>query len=107
MAEDWRVESAAEIAAVMRAADELGRGSAILVANPLPADKQLDPELHDRVLAESLAAAHAAGIRGKDVTPFLLDYFHRATDGASLAVNIDIACNNIRLAADIAAARAA
>lgn len=101
---DWRIDSPTEIAAVMRAADRIGRASSILVANPLPADKQLDPALHDRVLAESLAAADAAGIRGKDVTPFLLDYFHRATDGASLEVNIDIVCNNIRLAAEIATA---
>jgi pseudouridine-5'-phosphate glycosidase len=101
---DWRVENPAEIAAIMRAADQIGRDSAILVANPLPADQQLDPELHDRVLAESLAAARSAGIRGSDVTPFLLDYFQRATDGASLEVNTDIACNNIRLAAEIATA---
>jgi pseudouridine-5'-phosphate glycosidase len=101
---DWRVENPAEIAAIMRAADQIGRDSAILVANPLPADQQLDPELHDRVLAESLAAARSAGIRGSDVTPFLLDYFQRATDGASLEVNTDIACNNIRLAAKIATA---
>lgn len=101
---DWRVESPTEIAAVMRAADQMGRTSAILVANPLPTDQQLDPELHDRVLTESLAAARSAGIRGNDVTPFLLDHFHRATGGASLEVNIDIACNNIRLAAEIATA---
>lgn len=104
---DWRVDSAAEVVSIMAAGDQLDRAGAIIVANPLPADRQLDPALHDRVLTESLAAAAAAGVRGKDVTPFLLDYFQRATGGASLEVNIDIARNNIRLAAEIAAAWAA
>jgi len=101
---DWRLDSAAEIAAVMAARDLLGDESALLVANPLPQDKQLDPELHDRVLAESLAAADAAGIRGKAVTPFLLDYMQRATGGVSMAVNLDIARGNIALAGQIATA---
>ena len=46
--------------------------AALIVANPVPADQQLDPALHDRVLAEALAAAERAGIAGKAVTPFLL-----------------------------------
>ena len=70
----------------------------------MPVDKQLDPGLHDRVLAESLIAASAAGIRGKAVTPFLLDYMQRATGGASVAVNLDVARGNIALAGEIATA---
>jgi pseudouridine-5'-phosphate glycosidase len=101
---DWRVDSPAEIAAVMAARDQLGDIAALLVANPLPPDKQLDPALHDRVLAEALAAAGAAGVRGKAVTPFLLDYMQRATEGQSVAVNLDIARGNIALAAQIATA---
>jgi pseudouridylate synthase len=101
---DWRLDSPQEIAAVMAARDLLGDQAALLVANPLPPDRQLDPDLHDRVLAESLAAAAAAGIRGKAVTPFLLDYIQRATGGMSVAVNLDIARGNIALAAEIATA---
>jgi pseudouridine-5'-phosphate glycosidase len=101
---DWRLDSAAEIAAVMAARYSVEDSAALLVANPLPSSKQLDPALHDRVLAEALAAASAAGIRGKAVTPFLLDYMQRATDGASLAVNLDVARGNIALAAEIATA---
>ena len=101
---DWRLDSPAEIAAVMAARDLLGDESALLVGNPLPRDKQLDPELHDRVLTGALAAADAAGVRGKAVTPFLLDYMQRATGGASLAVNLDVARGNIALAGQIAAA---
>jgi pseudouridine-5'-phosphate glycosidase len=101
---DWRVDSADEIAAVMAARDAVGDEAALLVGNPLPEDKQLDPDLHDRVLAESLSAASAAGVRGKAVTPFLLDYMQRATGGASVAVNLDVARGNIALAGQIAAA---
>src|SRR4051794_1081068 len=78
----WRVESPEEVASVMRARSSLGLDDrAIVLANPLPPDQQLDPALHDRVLRESLDAAAAAGIAGRDVTPFLLDRFHRETGG--------------------------
>jgi pseudouridylate synthase len=104
----WRVESAAEVAAVVRARDELGtESSAVVVANPLPAEQQLDPELHDRVLAEGLAAARSAGIDGKDVTPFLLDHLARETGGASLEANVGLVLSNARLAAEIAGELAA
>jgi len=104
----WRVESAAEVAAVARARHELGTGdSALVVANPLPADEQLDPQLHDRVLAKALAAAQAAGIEGKDVTPFLLDHLARETAGASLEANVRLVLGNARLAAEIASELAA
>jgi pseudouridylate synthase len=101
---DWRLDSGAEIAEVMAARDAIGEPSALLVGNPLPPDKQLDPDLHDRVLAHALAAAEAAGIRGKAVTPFLLDYMQQATGGASVAVNLDVARGNIALAGQIATA---
>jgi pseudouridine-5'-phosphate glycosidase len=104
----WRVESAAEVAAVVRARGELGtEGSAVVVANPLPADEQLDPALHDRVLGEGLAAAAAAGVRGKDVTPFLLDHLARETGGASLEANVRLVLRNARLSAEIAGELAA
>jgi Uncharacterized enzyme involved in pigment biosynthesis len=104
---DWSVDSPEEVAEVMANQDALGVGSAVLVANPLPQDKQLDPDLHDRVLAEGLARAEELGVSGKAVTPFLLDHFQRATGGRSLEVNIDIACNNIALGGQIATAWAA
>src|SRR3954451_4525887 len=82
----WRVDSPAAVAAVIRARAKLGSAAGIVVANPLPEGEQLDPALHDRVLRDGLAAAARAGATGKDATPFLLDFFHRATEGASLAV---------------------
>jgi pseudouridylate synthase len=103
----WRVETPGEVAAVMTARADLGLGDrAIVVANPLPPDRQLDPALHDRVLRESLAAAAAAGVTGRDVTPFLLDRFHRETGGASLGANVRLVLRNAALAGEIAVAAA-
>lgn len=99
---DWSVDTAAEVAAVMRAQDELGHGQGIVVANPIPLHQQWDPAEHDRVLAEAFAAAEAAGVRGKAVTPFLLGFIVEASGGASLEVNLDLARNNVRVAGEIA-----
>ena len=99
---DWSVQSAAEVAAIMKSQDELGHGQGIVVANPIPRDQQWAPEEHDRVLAEALAAAATAGVHGKAVTPFLLSFIVGASEGRSLEVNLDLARNNVRLAAEIA-----
>ncbi len=104
---DWVVESAAQVAAAMRARDELELSpAAMVVSHPLPAEAQLDKALHDRVLAEGLAAIERLGITGKAVTPYLLAHFHEATQGASLEVNVDVILRNAALAAQIAAAYA-
>jgi pseudouridylate synthase len=101
----WRVDTPEEVARVMRTQVELGLADrAIVVANPLPADQQVDPELHDLVLAEALAAAAAEGIRGGATTPFLLDRFHRDTRGATLEANVALVRRNAALAARIARA---
>jgi pseudouridine-5'-phosphate glycosidase len=102
----WRVESAAEVAAVLRARAEIGAPAGVVVSNALPADEQLDPELHARVLAESLAAADEQGVAGKDLTPFLLERFHSDTDGASLRVNTRLVVRNAALSGEIAVALA-
>ena len=99
---DWSVESAAQVAAIMRSQDALGHGQGIVVANPIPLEQQWDPTEHDRVLIDALAAADAADMHGKAVTPFLLNYIVHASEGRSLDVNLDLARNNVRLAAQIA-----
>ena len=101
---DWSVDSAAEVAAIMRSQDELGHGQGIVVANPIPRDQQWDPTEHDRVLLEAFAAADRAGVRGKAVTPFLLGFIVDASNGRSLEVNLDLARNNVRVAGEIAIA---
>jgi pseudouridylate synthase len=93
-----------EVAEVMLAADGLALPGGILVANPLPEAAQLDPALHDRLLTEALEAAEAASVRGKAITPFLLDYIHHHTGRTSVGVNLDIVRGNCRLGADIARA---
>ena len=75
-----------------------------MLANPIAAEHELDVELHDRVLTAGLRAADAAGVHGKDVTPFLLDFFHRETHGASLAANVALVLGNARVAAEVAVA---
>ncbi len=100
-----RADSPAEIAAVLHARRELGLDQgAVVVAQPN--DQPLDAGLHDRVLQEGLAAAAAAEVAGRDVTPFLLAWFHEHTQGASLDANVHLVRRNARLAAQIAVAAA-
>ena len=101
---DWRVDGAEEVAAAMAAADALGVQSALVVANPIAVEQQLDPAEHERVLADGLELAREQGVTGKAVTPFLLDHLHRATDGRSLEVNVAVARANAAVAGSIAAA---
>jgi pseudouridine-5'-phosphate glycosidase len=100
---EHRVDSAAEIAAVIKARESVGtNGAALLVANPVV--KEMNRAKHDQILATGLAKADAAHITGKDVTPFLLEHFHTTSQGESLSVNIEIIKSNSALAADIAVA---
>jgi pseudouridine-5'-phosphate glycosidase len=99
---DWRVDSPQEIADIMAAREAFGEQSALLVANPLARADQLDPEVLSGALQAALAAAAESGVRGKAVSPFLLDHIQRVTGGASVEVNLTIARGNIRLAGQIA-----
>jgi pseudouridine-5'-phosphate glycosidase len=100
----WRVDDPAQVAAILRARSVLGTdGYGMVLGNPVPAANELDAELHDRVLAAGLRAAQERGVAGKDVTPFLLEFFHRQTAGASLATNIALVRNNARVAGEVAA----
>ncbi|MEV4160529.1 pseudouridine-5'-phosphate glycosidase [Nonomuraea dietziae] len=102
---DWRIESPEQAAAIMRGQDALGGPeTALIIANPVPVAEQLDPALHDRVLAEALAAAEREGVTGQAITPFLLSYLVRGTDGASLEANLAAVRGNVRVAGDIAVA---
>lgn len=102
---DWSVGDEEEAARLVRAMGELGLGhSGLVVANPLSEGDQLDPGLHDRVLRAAIGEMGRRGVRGKDVTPFLLDRFARETAGESLRANKKIIAGNARLAARIAVA---
>lgn len=100
---EYRAESAADVAAIWKARSIVKTSnSGMVVANPVI--NQMDVALHERTLRNGLAASDAAGIKGKAVTPFLLDYFHSHTNGESLRVNIEIIRANAALAAQIAVA---
>ncbi|MFH9614252.1 pseudouridine-5'-phosphate glycosidase [Streptomyces pratensis] len=105
---DWTVRTPEEVAAVMRVRERLGGPpTALVVANPVPEGEQLDPVVHDRVLAGALDACRKRGITGQAVTPFLLEFLMRETGGASLEANLAAVRGNVRLAARIAVAAAA
>lgn len=101
---DWSIDSAQEAAEIVASSRELGSTAALLVANPVPLDQAWDPIEHDRVLEEAFLAASKAGVRGKAVTPFLLEFIVGASDGRSLEVNLSLVRNNIAVAAEIAKA---
>lgn len=105
---DWVIEDEQEAARTILALRNIGpEESGLVIANPIPKDEQLDPDLHDQVLGTALSELKRGSIQGKAVTPFLLDYFQRETAGESLRVNKQIIRNNVRLAARIAVSLAA
>ncbi|MGH3499013.1 MAG: pseudouridine-5'-phosphate glycosidase [Nocardioidaceae bacterium] len=101
---DWSVPDAAGVARVLAANDEIGRREAIVVANPVPVDQQLDPAVHDAALTQALHEAQRRGVSGKAVSPFLLAAMVEVTGGRSLEVNLAIAAHNVRVGGEIAVA---
>lgn len=98
---EYRVDSVAEIADIWSLRGQVGlQQSGLVVANPVK--NQMDRGLHDDLLNRGLERAEAESIRGKDVTPFLLEFFHSQSNGESLRVNIEIIKANALLAAQIA-----
>jgi pseudouridine-5'-phosphate glycosidase len=101
---DRRFESVDPLAEAVRAHFELGLATGVLVANPIPEAEQMPRELYDRALAEALAAAATQGIRGRAVTPFLLERMRVLTGGESVRANLALLRNNARVAASLASA---
>jgi pseudouridine-5'-phosphate glycosidase len=100
---EHRADTPQDIAQIWRARSDVAtNNSALIVANPV--GNQMDKALHDQILFDGLAKAKTAGIIGKAVTPFLLEYFHSNSKGESLRVNVEIIKANAALAAQIAVA---
>jgi pseudouridine-5'-phosphate glycosidase len=97
-----RVDSAAEIAALMKAKDELGIAGGISVANPIPEADEIPHERIDAIIDQALADLDRLGITGKDITPYLLERIVEITGGDSLTANIALVKNNAHLGAEIA-----
>ena len=100
---EYRVDSPAEIAAIIKARTSIGtQFKALIVANPVK--NEMEKNRHDQILATGLAKAAHDGIDGNAVTPYLLEHFHTASQGESLAINTEIIKSNCALAAEIAVA---
>jgi pseudouridine-5'-phosphate glycosidase len=100
----WRVDSTGEIADIIRARDALTLTQGMVVAQPVPQEHEMAADLHDSTLADGLAEVARRRIVGKDVTPFLLGWFHEQTGGASLAANVALVLANAELAGIVAVA---
>jgi pseudouridine-5'-phosphate glycosidase len=101
-----RVDSPAQVAAMMRAKWELGLAGGMVVADPIPEADEIPAAEIAEVIDRALAEADERGVRGKEITPFLLGRIVELTDGASLTANIALVRNNARTGAAIARAYA-
>jgi pseudouridine-5'-phosphate glycosidase len=100
---EHRVDSPAEVAAIIKARAAVGTlNKALVVANPVV--KEMNKARHDEILKSGLEKAHKQGVVGKNVTPFLLEHFHTTSQGESLAINTEIIKANCLLGAQIAVA---
>lgn len=97
-----KLDSASEIADLLKTKWDLKLKGGVIVANPIPKDKQLDFEIMKRAIDKALIEEKELGIKGKDSTPFLLGKVKELTDGLSLDANIALVYNNAKLAARIA-----
>jgi pseudouridylate synthase len=104
---DRRMDTSEELASAVRAHFALGLGTGVLVANPIPVADELPAESYERALATALADAERQQVRGRDVTPFLLERLRTLSAGESVRANLALLRNNARVAAQLATALAA
>ena len=100
----WRVDTPAGVADIIRRRESIGLRQGVVVANPIHAAEEMELGLHQATLDSGLAEVRRRGITGKDVTPFLLGWFHEQTHGVSLAANVALVLSNATLAAQISSA---
>ena len=101
---DRRYDSIAELAAAVRLHLSLGLGTGVVIANPIPIANEMGSEVYDRALHSALREAETQRIRGRAVTPFLLDRMDKLTGGDSVRTNVALLSHNARVAAAIAVA---
>ena len=99
----WRCDDPAELAATVNAQRALGYAGGMLVVNPIPEEYSMDEAFINKAIDEAIEEANRLGIKGKETTPFLLAKIKDLTGGDSLASNIQLVYNNVRLAANTAA----
>ncbi len=101
---DYRMDKPEEVAAAIRAQREMGYQGGMLITNPIPEEYSMDKSRIDAAIEQALREADEQGVKGKKITPFLLARIKDLTGGDSLASNIQLVLNNVRLASKIAAA---
>jgi pseudouridine-5'-phosphate glycosidase len=101
---DGRMDTIEELAAAVRTHLALGIGTGVLVANPIPPSDELPAEIYERALETALADARRLRLRGRDVTPFLLERLRELSGGESVRANLALLANNARVAARLATA---
>ena len=99
---NYNLDSAREIAQMIKTKWELGLNGGVIIANPIPEEYSMDKSMIDKAIEEALKSADKSVVKGKDVTPFLLSEIKRITGGESLDSNIKLVLNNAKLAAEIA-----
>ncbi|MEN7550577.1 pseudouridine-5'-phosphate glycosidase [Rapidithrix thailandica] len=99
---DYQVNSLAELASLIQTKWELGLKGGVVVANPIPEEYQLDPALIQQVIEAALQEARQLGVKGKLLTPFLLDKIKQITHGKSLEANVNLVYNNAKIGAGLA-----
>ena len=99
---DYVVNNEVEAAKIIRAMQDLGLGGGIIIANPIPEEYALSMEYMNEMIEEAIGSAEKEGIKGKKLTPYLLNKIKELTGGKSLKANIELVKNNARVAAKIA-----
>ncbi len=97
-----KINSEQEVAKVLKAKWDLGLDGGVVITNPIPEEFSMDRKIIDKTILEALKEADEKGIKGKDITPFLLDKIQKLTSGKSLEANIELVFNNAKLASKIA-----
>jgi len=98
---DYVVNDEKEAAGIIRAMQDLGLGGGMIIANPVPEEYALSMEYMNEMIEEAVKAAEKEGIKGKKLTPYLLNKIKELTGGKSLKANIELVKNNARVAAKI------
>ena len=101
---DYRVDSPADAAAILRAKVDCGLKGGMILANPIPPQYAMDLDYINANIDAALKECNEKGIKGKAITPFLLDKIQKLTGGASLEANIRLVYNNVALGAEVAKA---
>lgn len=99
-----RMDTAEEIAETLKAKEDLGLKGGTLITNPIPEEYSMDGDVINQAIDQAIKEGENLGIKGKDITPFLLDKIQKITGGDSLESNIMLVLNNARLASRIAVA---